>query len=87
MNDSFSLSFQSFFVSFDYFTFCFRHFFQAMHSKRYATDMEEKFRMKIFMENKQRVARHNTKFAAGIHPFQMGLNKYSDMVSQTFLAR
>lgn len=41
--------------------------------------------MKIFMENKHKIAKHNAKFARGEVSFKMGLNKYADMVSFIFL--
>ena len=30
------------------------------HAKNYSDNMEEKFRLKIFMENKAKIARHNS---------------------------
>jgi cathepsin L len=44
--------------------------------------MEEKFRLKIFVENKQKIAKHNMEFAAGNKTYSLRLNKYADMVSQ-----
>lgn len=36
--------------------------------------------MKIFMENKHKIAKHNAKFARGEVSYKLGLNKYADMV-------
>ena len=44
--------------------------------------MEDKFRMKIYMENKQKVARHNAKAAQGHYSYHLKMNKYGDMVSR-----
>lgn len=55
--------------------------FQIQHKKKYDTDTEEKFRMKIFMDNRHKVAKHNAKFERGEINFQLGINKYSDMVT------
>ena len=38
---------------------------KVVHGKSYKSAEEEKFRMKIFMENKSKIAKHNTKFAKG----------------------
>jgi len=43
---------------------------KSVHQKTYANAEEEKFRMKIFMENKQRIAKHNTRFAQGTSQLQ-----------------
>uniref|UniRef100_A0A1I8Q2J6 cathepsin L n=1 Tax=Stomoxys calcitrans TaxID=35570 RepID=A0A1I8Q2J6_STOCA len=40
--------------------------------------------MKIFGENRHKIARHNQKYAAGQVSFKMGLNKYADMLPQEF---
>ena len=34
--------------------------FKAAHGKQYATTSEEKFRMKVFLDNKAMIARHNS---------------------------
>lgn len=60
------------------------HEFKLTHTKKYTNPMEEKFRMKIFMENKRKIAKHNQEYAAGNKTFKMGLNKYSDMLPQEF---
>lgn len=52
------------------------------HKKSYTSDIEEQFRMKIFMENKHKIAQHNIKYGAGQVSYKLGLNKYSDMVSE-----
>lgn len=36
--------------------------------------------MKIFMENKHKIAKHNAKYAQGLVPFKLNVNKYADMV-------
>jgi hypothetical protein len=37
--------------------------------------------MKIFMENKHNIAKHNTAFELGHKKFKLAMNKYGDMVS------
>jgi hypothetical protein len=37
--------------------------------------------MKIFMENRHRIAKHNAAYEQGIKKFKLALNKYGDMVN------
>jgi len=60
--------------------------FKAQHSKRYDSDTEEKFRMKIFMENRHKIAKHNQKYGMGLVPFNQAINKYGDMLHSEFVA-
>jgi hypothetical protein len=56
---------------------------QSEHSKKYDSDIEEKFRLKVFMDNKQRVAKHNAKFNQGHVSFKLKINKFADLVRIT----
>lgn len=58
--------------------------FKIQHSKKYASNTEEKFRMKIFMENKNKIAKHNARFIKGEVSYKLGLNKYGDMLHHEF---
>jgi cathepsin L len=46
------------------------------HNKQYQSETEERFRMKIFMENSHTVAKHNKLYAQGLVSFKLGINKY-----------
>lgn len=46
--------------------------------------MEESFRMKIFMENSHKIAKHNKLYAQGLVSFKLGVNKYADMLLHEF---
>jgi len=59
---------------------------KSVHQKTYANTEEEKFRMKIFMENKQRIAKHNTRFHKGHHNYNLEMNHYGDLLSHEFQA-
>lgn len=58
--------------------------FKATHNKLYGDDTEEKFRMKIFMENKHKIAKHNQQYEQGKVPFKLALNKFADLLLHEF---
>ena len=51
------------------------------HIKNYSSVMEEKFRMKIFMENKLKIAKHNQRAHKGEKAYFLKMNHYGDLVS------
>ncbi|CAH1381544.1 unnamed protein product [Tenebrio molitor] len=55
------------------------------HNKQYQSETEERFRMKIFMENSHTVAKHNKLYAQGLVSFKLGINKYADMLHHEFV--
>lgn len=61
------------------------YIFQVEHKKTYKSEIEEKFRMKIFMENKHHIAKHNAKYEQGLISFKLGMNKYADMVRKKLI--
>uniref|UniRef100_A0A1L8EHK8 cathepsin L n=1 Tax=Haematobia irritans TaxID=7368 RepID=A0A1L8EHK8_HAEIR len=60
------------------------HAFKLEHRKMYGSDTEERFRLKIFGENRHKIAKHNQLYAAGKKSFKLGLNKYADMLPHEF---
>lgn len=54
------------------------------YEKKYKNIAEEKARMKIFMENKQKVENHNQLYANKTVTHEKGLNKFSDMTDEEF---
>jgi len=60
--------------------------FKASHKKSYGDDTEEKFRMKIFMENKHHIAKHNQLYEQGKVTYKLALNKYADLLPHEFTA-
>jgi len=60
--------------------------FKLEHSKKYDDPMEERFRQKIFLENKRKIARHNQLYELGKVTYKLGLNKYADLLHQEFAA-
>ena len=57
---------------------------KVIHRKSYNNTEEEKFRMKIFMENKQRIAKHNTRYFQGHHSYKLEMNHYGDLLPHEF---
>jgi len=55
--------------------------FKTTHGKSYS-ESENEFRMKVFLENREKVAEHNARFAKGEETFTLAMNKFGDLVSQ-----
>uniref|UniRef100_A0A646QFB6 CathepsinL n=1 Tax=Hemiscolopendra marginata TaxID=943146 RepID=A0A646QFB6_9MYRI len=60
--------------------------FKVFHGKNYSNSLEEKFRMKIYMENKNYIAQHNKMYKQGIHTYQLAMNRFGDLLSHEFTA-
>jgi cathepsin L len=60
--------------------------FKLRHGKMYKDAREESFRLKIFADNKHRIAKHNKLFAQGLHNFSLAMNKYGDLLPQEFVS-
>lgn len=59
--------------------------FKLKYNKSYADESEDKFRFKVFLDTKHKIARHNQRHANGLHSYSLGLNKYADMTHQEFV--
>lgn len=59
--------------------------FKAQHGKQYSSETEERFRMKIFMENSHKIAKHNKLYEQGLVTYKLGLNKYADLLHHEFV--
>ncbi|KAL7631760.1 UNVERIFIED_CONTAM: hypothetical protein RMT77_017941 [Armadillidium vulgare] len=55
--------------------------FKTKYNKQYSLE-EDIRRVKIFTENKIKIAEHNKKFNEGIVTFTMGFNKFADMLPE-----
>lgn len=58
--------------------------FKRTYGKQYTNETEEFFRMHIFLENKDKIEKHNLKYDKGLVTFTMGLNKYADLLYDEF---
>lgn len=61
--------------------------FKQMYGKKYKNAAEEQARMKMFMENKQEMERHNKLFKNKTVSYEKGLNKFSDMSNDEFYSK
>jgi cathepsin L len=56
------------------------------HRKKYESETDEKYRLKIFMENKHKIAKHNQRFELGLVSYKLAPNKYADMMHHEFVS-
>ncbi|XP_060831397.1 cathepsin L [Bombus pascuorum] len=59
--------------------------FKMKHNKVYKNDIEERFRMKIFMDNKHKIAKHNGNYEMKKVSYKLKMNKYGDMLHHEFV--
>ena len=60
--------------------------FKAEHGKKYETEEEERFRQKVWMENKHKIARHNQQAANGVKSYVIAMNQFGDLLHHEFVA-
>ncbi|KAI9576862.1 cathepsin L [Glossina fuscipes] len=58
--------------------------FKLEHNKKYASATEEDFRLKIYNENRHKIAKHNQLYADNKVAYKLGLNKYADLLHHEF---
>ncbi|XP_063362564.1 cathepsin L [Cydia amplana] len=59
--------------------------YKMEHNKQYESKEEDKFRMKIYAENKHKIAKHNQRFEQGQVSFRLKQNKYGDLLHHEFV--
>lgn len=59
--------------------------FKMEHGKSYKSDVEERFRMKIYMDNKHKIAEHNANYEMNKVSYKLKMNKYGDMLHHEFI--
>ncbi|GAB6027591.1 hypothetical protein CHUAL_001834 [Chamberlinius hualienensis] len=59
--------------------------FKIQYRKTYKDKNEEQYRMKIFNENKLIIATHNQKYRKGLVTYEMGINKFGDLLHHEFV--
>ncbi|XP_047531292.1 cathepsin L-like [Vanessa atalanta] len=59
--------------------------FKLKHKKSYENETEDRFRMKIYAENKLKMAKHNRRFERGEVTYRLGVNKFADKLHHEFV--
>jgi len=59
--------------------------FKSTHSKKYDNEVEERFRMKIYLENRHKIAKHNKD--GDTHGYTLAMNQYGDMLPHEFAGK
>uniref|UniRef100_A0A1B6CPV5 Cathepsin L n=1 Tax=Clastoptera arizonana TaxID=38151 RepID=A0A1B6CPV5_9HEMI len=60
--------------------------FKLQHSKSYDSEMEDKFRLKIFMDNRNKIAKHNAKYEKKLVSYSLKINHFGDMLHHEFIS-
>ncbi|CAN7982261.1 unnamed protein product, partial [Ixodes pacificus] len=60
-------------------------FFFPFLGKSYSSEVEEQFRMTVYMNNKLKVSKHNEQYAEGKVSFHLAMNKFSDLMHEEFV--
>jgi cathepsin L len=53
--------------------------FKLEHKKIYGSIEEERYRLSIYLENRDLIAQHNQRYALGLETYEMGLNHLADL--------
>ncbi|XP_014215152.1 cathepsin L1-like [Copidosoma floridanum] len=61
--------------------------YKLQYNKNYESPTEEKKRFKIFMDNRQKIVRHNKRYEQGLVTFSMAMNKFGDMTVCEFSSK
>jgi cathepsin L len=61
------------------------HAFKLHHKKVYKSETEERFRLKIYAENRHKIAKHNQLFDLGKVTFRLAENAFTDMLHHEFV--
>ncbi|KAK9498918.1 hypothetical protein O3M35_003461 [Rhynocoris fuscipes] len=60
--------------------------FKLAYGKNYTNLFEEQFRMRVYMNNKQKIEEHNAKFEQGLVSYAMEMNHFGDLMPHEFKA-
>ncbi|KAJ9583176.1 hypothetical protein L9F63_022476 [Diploptera punctata] len=52
--------------------------YKLQFGKNYESRVEEEFRMRVFLENRHLITKHNTEYELGLHTYKLGVNQFSD---------
>ena len=57
---------------------------KVTHEKTYQSPLEEKFRLKVYMENRAKIAKHNRLAELGKHGYTLKMNHFGDLLGHEF---
>ncbi|GAB6027588.1 hypothetical protein CHUAL_001831 [Chamberlinius hualienensis] len=60
--------------------------FKLQYGKTYKDREEEQYRMDIYINNRLSIATHNQRYHQGLVTFEMGMNKFGDLLEHEFAA-
>lgn len=60
--------------------------FKLRFKKAYDSVEDDLFRMKVYVENKHKIAQHNQLYESGSKSYSLAMNKYGDMLHHEFVA-
>ncbi|XP_076036144.1 procathepsin L-like [Oratosquilla oratoria] len=61
--------------------------YKLQYGKKYDSDIEDHFRMKIFKDNRYKIAQHNRLYFSGQVSFMRKVNQFSDLLQQEFIEK
>lgn len=61
------------------------HAFKLRHKKQYTSETEETFRLKIYAENRHKIAKHNQLYDLGKVTYRLAENAFTDMLHHEFV--
>lgn len=59
--------------------------YKLQHRKKFDSETEERLRLKIYVQNKHKIAKHNQRFEQGQEKFRLRVNKYTDLLHEEFV--
>ncbi|KAF5308700.1 hypothetical protein FQR65_LT06061 [Abscondita terminalis] len=61
--------------------------YKNQYEKQYVHEIEESFRLKIFIDNLEKIKVHNDKYEQGLVTYTLGINQYSDLLKHEFIEK
>lgn len=58
--------------------------FKKTYSKKYSSLAEEKYRLKVYLDNKRHIEEHQARAAKNLHSFTLGMNRFGDLTLSEF---
>ncbi|KAJ9578024.1 hypothetical protein L9F63_025115 [Diploptera punctata] len=56
--------------------------FKLKYGKYYENKFEDEFRMNVFLQAKEKIAKHNAEYELGLHTYTLGINRFADQLRE-----